>query len=213
MWRAARFTGGYADQATDSSDSEEENFEDGLDFENGDEDIAGIRRRLSDEAAVNRVGEALDQTLEADRQVAPRDHFSPVQVRFPVNAPPLRPSTGAAEAVEAADDMPNDEVIEFESENGVDGARASELGCQIKVEFSAADIKFWFAELDAEMTMATIKGQWLKKTVLQRNLPTKQKEDVKSLLTLNQAQAGNDIYKKSKQSSSGFTHQSLKTLM
>ena len=62
LWRAARFTGGYADQATDSIDSEEENFEDGLDFENGDEDIAGIRRRLSDEAAVNRVGEALDQT-------------------------------------------------------------------------------------------------------------------------------------------------------
>ena len=46
--------------------------------------------------------------------------------------------------------------------------------------------------------MATIKGQWLKKTVLQRNLPTKQKEDVKSLLVLNQAQGGSDIYLKIK---------------
>ena len=79
--------------------------------------------------------------------------------------------------------MANEEV--FEEENGQDGAKASELGRQIKVEFSATDISFWFAELEAEMTMASIKSQWMKKTVLQRNLPTKQKEDVKSLLTLN----------------------------
>ena len=94
--------------------------------------------------------------------------------------------------------MANDDVIEFEVENGNDGAKAQELGRQIKVEFSTSDIKFWFAEIEAEMTMATIKSQWLKKTVLQRNLPNKQKEDVKALLTLNQTQAGNDIYLKIK---------------
>ena len=101
----------------------------------------------------------------------------------------------AAEAAAAANMV---DVVEFERENGVDGAKASELGRQIKVEFSTTDIRFWFAELEAEMTMATIKGQWLKKTVLQRNLPTKQKEDVKALLTLTQAQAGDDIYLKIK---------------
>ena len=109
----------------------------------------------------------------------------------------------AAEAAEAArtetvEVMAGDDFIEFEVENGVDGAKASELGRQIKVEFSKSDIKFWFAELEAEMTMASIKSQWMKKTVLQRNLPTKQKEDVKSLLTLTQAQAGVDIYRKLK---------------
>ena len=83
---------------------------------------------------------------------------------------------------------------DFESENGQDGAKAQELGRQIKVEFSVSDIKFWFAELEAEMTMATIKSQYLKKTVLQRNLPSKQKEDVKALLILTQTEAGNDIY-------------------
>ena len=66
------------------------------------------------------------------------------------------------------------------------------------MEFSSSDIRFWFAELEAEMTMSSIKSQWMKKTVLQRNLPTKQKEDVKSLLTLNQTQAGDDIYFKIK---------------
>ena len=103
----------------------------------------------------------------------------------------------AAEAAAAAAIMPD--VVEFELEDLQDGAKASELGRQIKVEFSATDIKFWFAELEAEMTMATVKSQWLKKTILQRNLPTKQKEDVKSLLTLTQAQAGDAIYKRIKQ--------------
>ena len=68
----------------------------------------------------------------------------------------------------------------------------------IKVEFSKLDIKFWFAELEAEMTMASVKSQWMKKTILQRNLPTKQKEDVKSMLTLTQLQAGENIYLKLK---------------
>ena len=97
MWRAARFTSSYADPDTDES---EDNFEDGLDFQGQEEEegIAGIRRRLSDKASVSRVGEALNQTLGADRDenAAPRDHFSPVQVRFPVNAPALRPPTAAA---------------------------------------------------------------------------------------------------------------------
>ena len=180
---------------TDEDESEEENFEDGLDFQDQDEeDIAGIRRRLSNEAAVSRVGEALNQTLGADRDESaePRDHFSPVQVRFPVNAPPLRPPPDTA----AMPDPPA--VVEFDQEDGQDGAKASELGRQIKVEFSPSDINFWFAELEAEMTMASIKSQWMKKTVLQRNLPVKQKGDVKSLLTLTQAQGGADIYFKIK---------------
>ena len=42
--------------------------------------------------------------------------------------------------------------------------------------------------------MASVGKQWLKKTVLQRNLPVKQKEDVKALLTLQKAEAGNNIY-------------------
>ena len=151
MWRAARFTASYADPITD--DESENEFEDGLNFDEGDEDIAGIRRRLSDEAVVSRVGKVLNQTLEANRdsQAEPRDHFSPVQVRFPVNAPALRPPVTAAAAA-ADEDMAED----FETENAADGAKASELGRQIKVEFSATDIRFWFAEIEAEMVMASV---------------------------------------------------------
>ena len=101
---------------------------------------------------------------DRDEEAAPpRDHFSPVQVRFPVNAPPLRPPP-AAEAAGNMDD--------FETENGADGAKASELGRQIKVEFSVTDIRFWFAEIEAEMTMASIKSQWLKRCVSVKNFPS-----------------------------------------
>ena len=123
----------------------------------------------------------------------------PTREQRAANRNAQREAQAAAEAAAAAAaNMAGDEVVDFENENGNDGAKASELGRQIKVEFSATDIKFWFAELEAEMAMATIKSQWLKKTVLQRNLPTKQKEDVKALLTLNQTQAGADIYLKLK---------------
>ena len=44
------------------------------------------------------------------------------------------------------------------------------------------------------MLLAGIGTQWLKKTVLQRNLPVKQKEDVKGFLTLPKTSAGAHIY-------------------
>ena len=43
--------------------------------------------------------------------------------------------------------------------------------------------------------LLSVGSQWLKKTILQRNLPNKQKEDVKSYLVLDQLQAGASIYK------------------
>ena len=157
---------------------------------------------MSDEAAVSRVGEALNQTLSADRdEAAPRDHFSPVQVRFPVNAPELRPpaNDNASEDGSEGDNMPDPPaVVDFEVENGQDGDKAQDHARQIKVEFEANDIKFWFSQLENEMVMASIKSQWLKKSVLQRNLPNKQKEDVKSLLILTQTEAGTEIYLKIK---------------
>ena len=90
-------------------------------------------------------------------------------------------------------------MIDFESENGTDGDKAQEHARSIKVEFEPSDIRFWFSQLEGEMTMSSVKSQWLKRTILQRNLPNKQKEDVKSLLTLTQTQAGTDIYLRLKQ--------------
>ena len=90
-------------------------------------------------------------------------------------------------------------VVDFDQANTDNGDKAQDLARSVKVEFAASDIRFWFGELEAEMLMANIGKQWLKKTVLQRNLPTKQKEDVKALLTLTETQAGEDIYYRIKQ--------------
>ena len=98
--------------------------------------------------------------------------------------------------------MPNDPpppVVEYDTANTRDGDKAQELARSIKVEFEPNDVKFWFAQLEGELLMASVGSQWLKKTVLQRNLPNKQKEDLKSYLTLTQTEAGNTIYRDIKQ--------------
>ena len=141
LWRAARFTSSYADPIT--SESEEENFEEGLDFEDGEETIASIRRRLSNEAEVSRVGETLNQTLGADRDegAAPREHFSPVQVRFPVNAAALRPPVTST--VEESITMVN-----FDAENAEDSASAMDNLRSVHCPFNKSDIQGLFESKD-----------------------------------------------------------------
>ena len=87
------------------------------------------------------------------------------------------------------------EAVDFDVENKADGEKAADLARSIKVEFNPGDIKFWFSELEDEMLVATVNSQWLKKSVLQRNLPVKQKEDVKAFLTLPKSEAGATIYR------------------
>ena len=103
-----------------------------------------------------------------------------------------RQAAAAAAAQQVPDNMPD--IVDFDREDRVDGDKAPDQARQIKVEFSVNDVEFWFAQLEDEMTLASVNSQWLKKTVLQRNLPIKQKEDVKALLTLTKTNAGNHIY-------------------
>ena len=94
----------------------------------------------------------------------------------------------AAEAAEAAS------MVNYDTEDKADGEKAQDLARSIKVEFDPNNIKFWFAQLEDEMEMATINRQWLKKSVLQRNLPLKIKEDVMGFLSLQKGEAGAHIY-------------------
>ena len=99
--------------------------------------------------------------------------------------------------------MPNNNAaaaaVDFDIEDADDGEKAQDLARSIKLEFEPNNIRFWFSQLEAEMLMATVKSQWLKKTILQRNLPNKQKEDVMDYLTLQKTEAGDDIYHRIKQ--------------
>ena len=100
-------------------------------------------------------------------------------------------SLNKAEAAAAAN-MPD---VEFDVEDAVDGEKAQDYARSIKIDFEPSDIKFWFSQLEGEMVMATIRSAWLKRTVLQRNLPIKQRSDVKAYLTLTKAEGGATIYK------------------
>ena len=81
--------------------------------------------------------------------------------------------------------MPNDPPppqIPYDAANTNDGEKAQDQARSIRIEFEPNDILFWFSQLEGEMLLASVGSQWLKKTILQRNLPNKQKEDVKSYL-------------------------------
>ena len=93
--------------------------------------------------------------------------------------------------------MAQDEV-DFEDENGVDGAKALENSRTLKMEFNYEEVEFWFTQIENEMYACEVKSQWLKRSILVRNLPTKIQNDVKSLLVLSKTLAPADIYKKIK---------------
>ena len=153
------------------------------------------------------------------RGTRPETRPDPEGVEAPQPAPPqegLEPEVGEVEVVEghvvgeAANDKDgagdededslngsNDtmpDVVDFDQEEKADGEKAQDLARSIKIDFEPNDVRFWFAQLEAEMTMASVNSQWLKKTILQRNLPNKQKEDVKSLLSLPKSAAGELLY-------------------
>ena len=75
-------------------------------------------------------------------------------------------------------------AVDYAAEEKADGANSQSEARSIKIEWDPSDVKFWFSQLEGEMLMASVGSQWLKKTILQRNLPSKQKEDVKAYLSL-----------------------------
>ena len=113
--------------------------------------------------------------------------------------------TGTGEAVEISANEINSllsedkcDIMDFDLENGVDGEKALDKMSAVKCEFTKDDIEFWFSELETQLEVIEIKSQWSKRIALQRFLPAEVKQEVKSLLVIQKAQAGNDIYKKIK---------------
>ena len=102
------------------------------------------------------------------------------------------------ESLGAVDDNMPDPVIDFEDENGIDGAKALEYSRTLKLEYDPAEVEFWFMQLENEMMQCEIKSQWMKRCILVKNLPPKVQADVKSLLLVKQTAAPVDLYKKIK---------------
>ena len=165
-----------------------------------DNTIEGAKRVVKNqciEKAIDQADELLKncklngstlEYIDSEEEVVVEENFVQGAAETDLEAGEV-PVENAAEMA-GEDDVP----VDYDTEEKADGAKAQELARTVKVEFDPADIRFWFSQLEDEMLMATIGTQWLKKTVLQRNLPVKQKEDVKELLTLPKTQAGAHIY-------------------
>ena len=89
-------------------------------------------------------------------------------------------------------------TMDFEDENGTDGAKALEKVDSVKVTWDKDDLKFFFVEIEDAMELVQIKSQWLKKQVLSRALPPAVKSEVKDILIQRKSEAGTDIYKRLK---------------
>ena len=90
-------------------------------------------------------------------------------------------------------------MADFDQENGTDGEKALEKMSQIQCPFNVSDLDFWFVELEGQLELIEIKSQWSKRMALQKLLPLKIKEEVKSLLRITKTRSGNDIYFRLKQ--------------
>ena len=95
-------------------------------------------------------------------------------------------------------EMPDVDDVDFEVEDGQDGANAIEYTRTLKLEFAPDEVGFWFTQIENEMFTCQVKSQWLKRCVLVKNLPPKIQADVMSLLSLKKSEAGASIYKQIK---------------
>ena len=65
--------------------------------------------------------------------------------------------------------MPNEEnavEVDFEDENGQNGAKALEYSRSLKLEYNPDEVEFWFTQIENEMYTCEIKSQWMKRSIL-----------------------------------------------
>ena len=86
--------------------------------------------------------------------------------------------------------MPDDAVVMFEDEDGVDDARALQEGCRNaeKVEWDDTDVKFYFNQVETRMAAVGVKKNWTKFQILSTIIPKKVIDEVKPLLQMNEAE-------------------------
>merc|ERR1711951_290354 len=89
-------------------------------------------------------------------------------------------------------------MAEFEDVNDADGPEVMSKLASIKVPWTPKDIRYWFFELELQMTLINIQSQWLKRVILANNLPDSVRGEVKEFLKMTKAEAGATIYKEIK---------------
>ena len=122
-----------------------------------------------------------------------------LKIKEEVGEEEVNESFVAGEPATELGNMPDDDVaVDFDVENGNDGAKALEYTRTLKIEYDPHEVEFWFTQIENEMFTCEVKSQWLKRCVLVKNLPPKIQADVKSLLILQKSACPGDIYKQIK---------------
>ena len=149
-----------------------------------------LRKKQIQEAqlAQQQLGEVIDNLLSIDPEILTSESVHVSEEEAEQLLANLDPET-CVETVTMED---------FDVENGTDGATAMDKMGSVKCEFTRDDIEFWFTELETQLEVIDVKSQWAKRIALQRVLPADVKQEVKSLLIIQKAQAGTDIYKRIK---------------
>ena len=171
--------------------------------DNVDDTLEEVQFKLHDIAVVREEIEEVTDLLEtADTKVdiktsqivgdeVEESGFVTEQPQVQNQAPPVQ---------EAEANMPDDNEVEvdFEDENGADDDKALEFSRSLKLEYDPLEVAFYFIQLENEMFTCGVKSQWLKRSILVKNLPPKIQADVKSLLILKKSEAPTDLYKQIK---------------
>ena len=183
----------WANKSHQSSESEESaDFEDGLDFNDEvDESMEAERSRRTSESLVNQAAAALQDSFrepEVEDNPNPVNHFSPVQVRFPVNAPALRPRK-----------MPTVNYDALHEEGEADNAMDKAINALKNKEWGEDDLQFYFQQIEIQMKKAGVKSNFTKLQVLSTVLPKRVSDEIKSILRKQESEfARKDAYLQAK---------------
>lgn len=87
-------------------------------------------------------------------------------------------------------------MVDYDTENGTDPNDVHTKASQIKLEYNAGHVEFWFNQLEAKMRFAGIQSQWTKLQVVITLIPQSVAEEIKHLLRVSsQANASETCYK------------------
>ena len=147
------------------------------------------------------------QKLEADRQQRKEQRDKRLQELEQAIQSQREADQAFREFLDIAEDIFDEEdflsdtgsmAVNFDIENSVDGDKAIDKLNTVVCPFDKDDIEYWFSELEMQLALIDVKSQWLKRLAVQRFLPVEIRHEVRDLMLIQKADAGNDIYKKIK---------------
>ena len=85
-------------------------------------------------------------------------------------------------------------VVDYDRDDKPDPTDIHGKTSGIKVEFNRQNVRFFFSQLEMHLESVGVASQWMKRLILQRNLPPDVIEDLEDLLVRGKVAAGNTAY-------------------